>query len=315
MFKKLFTKPPEIPEEMDFLATSNEKMQTSLPESASKEELEKQGNTEGIGAKREAKEAYRKDAKHFLPRVLASSVLFIAVAVGVYWFLSVYNAPVPAQIPEGDILASLISSPSAVPAQSTVPQSEASQKSEPENSAQTENPSLANDTTVQTPVQEPAQKPQPTASAASESKQETVMLPAQDVASGIFGSNPFIDLSSLRSIVSASAGAMELPRFGANRNMALPDVPRPAVSPDLIPSPGEIRTPAGPVGSAAAAPSMGGLIKSADGSAIAIMGDGTVLSEGDTYKGDRRVTFIGGDGITFDDGNSIAFGGQNKTTQ
>ena len=39
--------------------------------------------------------------------------------------------------------------------------------------------------------------------------------------------------------------------------------------------------------------------------------DGTVLSEGDTYKGDRRVTFIGGDGITFDDGNTVPFG-QNK---
>ena len=56
---------------------------------------------------------------------------------------------------------------------------------------------------------------------------------------------------------------------------------------------------------------MGGLITKPNGESIAIMGDGTVLSEGDTYKGDRRVTFIGGDGITFDDGNTVPFG-QNK---
>ena len=93
--------------------------------------------------------------------------------------------------------------------------------------------------------------------------------------------------------------------------MALPEVPRPVVSPDLLPSPGEIRTPAAPGGSRQS-PTMGGIIKSSNGDAIAIMGDGTVLSEGDTYKGDRRVTFIGGEGISFDDGNTIAFGGTQK---
>ena len=42
------------------------------------------------------------------------------------------------------------------------------------------------------------------------------------------------------------------------------------------------------------------------------MGDGTVLAEGDSYKGDRRVTFIGGDGLQFDNGDAISFGGQKQ---
>jgi len=53
--------------------------------------------------------------------------------------------------------------------------------------------------------------------------------------------------------------------------------------------------------------SVKGVITSSNGSdSIAIMGDGKVVSEGDTYR-DGRVAYIGGDGIKLDDGRTIAY--------
>ena len=40
---------------------------------------------------------------------------------------------------------------------------------------------------------------------------------------------------------------------------------------------------------------------------MAIMSDGSVVYEGETYQ-DGRIAYIGGDGITFDDGSSLKYG-------
>lgn len=42
------------------------------------------------------------------------------------------------------------------------------------------------------------------------------------------------------------------------------------------------------------------------GNSIAIFSDGRVVSEGDTYK-DGRIAYIGGDGITFDNGKKLQY--------
>ena len=42
------------------------------------------------------------------------------------------------------------------------------------------------------------------------------------------------------------------------------------------------------------------------GNNIAILSDGRVVSEGDTYN-DGRITYIGGDGITFDNGEKLQY--------
>lgn len=53
--------------------------------------------------------------------------------------------------------------------------------------------------------------------------------------------------------------------------------------------------------------SVQGVVTGEDGENMAIMSDGTVVSEGETYQ-DGRIAYIGGDGITFDDGSSLKYG-------
>ena len=285
---KLFKKPPEIPEELDFLA--DDKSDIEEPTEADDEEAQ-QEITVGSAGKQSAKSVW--------PRVLIGAVLFIGVAAGGYWALSFRDDPVPAEIPQGDIFASLGSVPGAAPPEAMTPAT-------PKVESQTQTPP-----TVPAMPQSSPQQPKIEALASPGPKPETKQAASSEGMAGSFGMNPFVDLASLRGTATATSG-LELPHIGANGSRALPDIPRPAVSPDLLPSPGEIKTPAGPAEAAAAAPTMNGLIKGADGNSIAIMGDGTVLSEGDTYKGDRRVTFIGGEGLSFDNGDSISFGGQKK---
>lgn len=275
-----FKSPPEIPRELDFLAD---------------------GKSESFGKHKETAVTVEKAVKRS-PTALAKSTWFrvltgISLAVGLtaggYWFLTTSNAPIPAALPQGDILASLAASPSAVPRGN-------------------ENPVTPQETMGQQPALSPS------AAAPSQSQSTNAVAPAPQPSATAetlqqntsFGANPFIDLTALRGMGTASSAVMDLPYIGSNGTRALPDIPRPIVSPDLLPAPGEIRTPAAPVGMMAAETTMGGIIKAAGGNSIAIMGDGTVLSEGDTYKGDRRVTFIGGEGLQFDNGDSIPFKGQ-----
>ncbi len=297
----LFKKPPQIQSEFDFPADGN-------PSDSGSSSNSSDDDYENIYTE----ETDSSLSSRTWPRILLGAVAFIGVAAGAFWFLSSRNAPVPAEIPQGDILATLVSSPSVSPPNHN--------NSSP--SPKTEEKKATNTPPATAPAAPPKVTNTPPAAASQPTPPKAVNPPAtdpkpdekkeisQEAIAGIFGQNPFIDLTALRSAVTAST--LDMPRIGANGNRALPDIPRPVVSPDLLPSPGEIRTPAGPVGSAASSQTMGGIIKGAGGNTIAIMGDGTVLSEGDTYKGDRRVTFIGGEGLQFDNGDSIPFGGPNQ---
>ena len=290
----LFKKSPEIPQELDFLA-GNEENTISSPESSDVDS--------------EQKITINPIRKRTWPRILMISVLFISGAAGGYWFVNTRNTPVPAEIPEGDILASLVSIPSAVPPGSI--------------SSGTTSKTIEQQSTVLSPTglstsyNATGTGSETTAALQPQSINppldvKAAVSPQQDTIPGIFGANPFIDLTTLRGGITAAPSGMELPHIGSNGNRVLPDIPRPTVSPDLLPAPGEIRTPAGPAGAVTAPATVGGIIKGANGNSIAIMGDGTVLAEGDSYKGDRRVTFIGGDGLQFDNGDAISFGGQKQ---
>lgn len=319
---KLFKRPPDVPEELDYLAQAPGESdpfadaQAQAPDETPPEASPPQKIAAGIAAKRASKE---ESSKKKWPLAVAGGALFAAVAFGMYYAFELWDAPVPAAIPKGDIFEALASVPSVAPPGSpaasskpaAVQQAPAStQQKTPQQAAATSPAQAAGNSAPQSQAAKPAPKPQEEAKPSAPAQEGSKEV-SQTALSGIFGDNPFVDLSALRSVVALSSPGLDLPRIGASGNMALPEVPRPVVSPDLLPSPGEIRTPAAPGGSQQS-PIMGGIIKSSNGDAIAIMGDGTVLSEGDTYKGDRRVTFIGGEGISFDDGNTIAFGGAQK---
>lgn len=233
----------------------------------------------------ETDEEHESGKKRAWPRALGGmAVCAVLAGCAFAWYLDAGKEEQPAGLPQGDILASL-----SVPAKQ-------------ENSAEKipAQPQAAAQSKAQSPAPVQAQSPA-SGAPAGQAAQPSARAGAD---AGGFGKNPFIDLSLLHAAGSAGNG-VELPYIDGSGRRALPDIPRPSVSPELLPSPGEIRTPDAPAQKAA---TVGGIITGADGSAIAIMGDGTVLSEGDTYKGDRRVTFIGGEGISFDNGDSIAFG-------
>lgn len=73
-----------------------------------------------------------------------------------------------------------------------------------------------------------------------------------------------------------------------------PSMPVPVGKPNVSPQP-----PASPV-------TVQGIGTGDNGNNIAILSDGRVVSEGDTYN-DGRISYIGGDGITFDNGNKLQY--------
>lgn len=283
-------RPPEIPKDLDFLANGKEK--EDVPEEAIDVPV--------------VKRVSKRSAPNVRLRVFACGILFVGVIAGSYFFFSLQNLPVPAAISQGDALISGISDPTAAVLPKELPGDTSPEP--PKAAEQHRAPSPSAMPPISHTVIDPSNMVPPQ----SDNTHEKVETTQQNGFTGPFGVNPFVDLSTLRGVAASSSSGTALPYIGASGNRALPDIPRPDVSPDLLPSPGEIKTPAGPVGAAVAPSTMGGIIKSANGNAIAIMGDGTVLSEGDSYQGDRRVTFIGGDGLQFDNGDSIPFGSQKE---
>lgn len=292
-----FKSPPEIPRELDFLADGKSASFGDNKEIA-------------VTVEKAAKRSPTAATKSTWLRVLAGFTLAVGLTAGGYWFLTTYNAPIPTELPQGDIFASIAATPSAVSFGNANPVTPKETIEQPTAISSSEaSPAMDNPKDKVTPKSQPQSTKAVVPASQPAAKSET---PEQDTLFGMFGANPFIDLTVLRGMGTASSSGMDLPYIEATGNRALPDIPRPAVSPDLLPAPGEIRTPAAPVGAMAAEATMGGIIKGADGNSIAIMGDGTVLSEGDIYKGDRRVTFIGGEGLQFDNGDAIDFRGQKQ---
>lgn len=127
--------------------------------------------------------------------------------------------------------------------------------------------------------------------------------------------NPFVEINGLRTLTKLPENH-NAPKVASNGNLpAIPGyVPRPNVSPVPLPAipgggyqaqnnmPAPSSMPAARQGPA----QVQGVFTNDDGSNTAIMSDGTVVSQGDTYN-DGRIAYIGGDGVTFDDGHKLDY--------
>lgn len=138
-----------------------------------------------------------------------------------------------------------------------------------------------------------------------------------------FNVNPFVEASAAP--VVGADGQMTLPTVGGTGTVratlgggggyhyagglpAIPySMPRPNLPTFQMPAHAPASGGSAPAASApaSAGPSVSGVMTGGNGN-IAIMGDGSVVSEGETYN-NKRIAFIGGDGIQFDDGSSIQY--------
>lgn len=142
-----------------------------------------------------------------------------------------------------------------------------------------------------------------------------------------FNVNPFVELNAVPGAVNGKVAVSPsivpaTPAVTSSTSSAsyrvLPTIPSYTPRPDLptfsppARSPGGESTiiPAVPAESVApaapAAPaSISGVMTGGNGN-VAVMSDGSIVSEGETYD-NKRIAYIGGDGIQFDDGSSIQY--------
>lgn len=133
--------------------------------------------------------------------------------------------------------------------------------------------------------------------------------------------NPFVGVQEMnaeavdgegRSAISGNMPLPAIPRMAGSGSLSSPSYSAPRSVPlPTIPSRGSVPIPSGNMPSSAPAPQGGsasvqGVLTGDDGKNMAIMSDGRVVQEGDTYQ-DDRIAYIGGDGITFEDGHSISY--------
>ena len=134
----------------------------------------------------------------------------------------------------------------------------------------------------------------------------------------ILKTNPFVELSSIR--VANSTGSNE--QAGINRSKAmatgnegLPQIPSSFPKPTVgsLPLPAilgggntNIPTSVQKTPQAVASAVVQGVFTGTNGKNMAIMSDGKIVSTGDTYQ-DDRISYIGGDGIQFNDGHTISY--------
>lgn len=142
--------------------------------------------------------------------------------------------------------------------------------------------------------------------------------------------NPFVETAELNKAEVGPDGKPVLPSMGnpvkakqsgggssypqprySNSNGVLPAIPSNGAMPSFTPP--AMPSASAPAGSGTAQPQrpqhraeVSGVLTGEDGSNMAIMSDGTVVSQGETY-GDGRIAYIGGDGIRFEDGTSIPY--------
>lgn len=111
--------------------------------------------------------------------------------------------------------------------------------------------------------------------------------------------DPFIEISTLPKIGMGSLSPISAPG----------SIPRPSVG--NIPVPPVPSVPGGN-GTKNSDPVLGtqsgvqGILINPNGDNMAIMGDGTVVTEGQTFK-DNRISYIGDDGVTFADGTFMEY--------
>lgn len=154
----------------------------------------------------------------------------------------------------------------------------------------------------------------------AEDNQSTQTIPSEADANqkgNLLAQNPFIESSKL-----AMMDMDNLPTVMPSSYMPIRDipsipsassyVPRPSL-PSSLPSIPRVSTPtpsvpkpAAPAERQGSQPTVSGVLTGEDGNNMAIMSDGKVVSEGDSYNG-NRIAYIGGDGIKFDNGHSIGY--------
>lgn len=142
--------------------------------------------------------------------------------------------------------------------------------------------------------------------------------------------NPFVEVAGLSKAEIGPDGKPVLPAMKEAQNKVTPRasspyVPSASYSSGVLPaipyrgsapSMPSFTPPAMPQAPSASAPAasapakprggISGVLTGEDGNNMAIMNDGTVVSQGETYN-DNRIAYIGGDGIRFEDGTSIPY--------
>lgn len=170
--------------------------------------------------------------------------------------------------------------------------------------------------------------PPPTHTQKEEAKDDSASLSTIDIQA--LGVNPFVEVASGNvvptgeaNVVKPAAGNMTLPAIAAPRpsvpsysapaSSSLPAIPAINPRPSSLPAPGElnVKVPPAPDSSSGNSSSQNsvsvqGVMTGDDGTNIAILSDGTVVGEGETYH-DGRIAYIGGDGIQFDNGDKLEY--------
>lgn len=134
-------------------------------------------------------------------------------------------------------------------------------------------------------------------------------LPA---AGDIFSVNPFIELkefdASQNNIADMAAAHNKetqgtIPAMPRSTNIPLPAIPNHPMQAGIP----QVSNPSSNQPTASSDRiAVQGIAMGENGSNIAIMSDGRVVSEGDVYR-DNRIAYIGGDGITFDNGTKVRY--------
>ena len=165
-------------------------------------------------------------------------------------------------------------------------------------------------------TQQTAGKGADTSSSESESESVSISAPTLDA---LLKVNPFVGVQEMnggeageggRTMVAGSIPLPAIPRMAGSSSPGNPSYSAPRSIPlPAIPGRGTVPIPS----SSTSAPqpqansaSVQGVLTGDDGENMAIMSDGRVVQEGDTYQ-DGRIAYIGGDGITFEDGHSISY--------
>lgn len=145
----------------------------------------------------------------------------------------------------------------------------------------------------------------------------------------ILAVNPFVQIGALPAMAGnqqTTNNVMPSPLMGARALPAIPNTSAPVQAsvppvyrdatvttlppiPSNAPSPAIPNMPAGSnnFGSSSATVTVQGVFTGNDGNNMAILSDGSVVSEGESYQ-DGRIAYIGGDGIKFDDGKTMNYG-------
>ncbi len=227
-------------------------------------------------------------------------VLAVAIPLLGYFCYDIYKQLFPSRPSGSEVPASIEQLPKLPQAQApaapkpNAPVPSASQQTQQNSAAKPLK--LPNRADAGNPTQQ--QNPQPPAFSGKSQepvKTEEENKPIVLASSSAFGENPFVEMQSLS----------EEKRLEQSMLPAIPqNTPVPAVSNVPIPPPPSGVAIPTPPGGDASGPTVTGFIESSNGDRIALMSDGKVVNEGDTYNG-NTIAYIGGGSVQFDDGKTL----------